>query len=658
MRPSGQDHGAFRLTRIQAAAAVGLFVVSSLFHVLIYAPANDHFERISRARQIAQYGELPFRDFLDPGYFLTLFSSAILQRVLGDNLLGEALLNTLCFSLGFVLVLLLTLRLTRSVIAAVLATLFAIALAPRTYDYDKVLFPVLGIFLLWRYLDRPSARNLVIAAVGTLIALLFRYDTGVYIGCALAAGLIVAHWGQWTLMTRRLGIYIGATALAGLPALIFIQMTAGVGVALDQVISYAQTQALPSALDAPEFDLYQAPTVPGSPVNVRWVDLVSEAERAEAEEAYGLAQPVLDSGRTWAYRLQDRSEDNVRNLVEDPRIEDTSGIDRGSYEVLTWEPLWSRLSRAFPWMISLSPDNSIAFIYCVCLFIPWLALLLLGLARIRGRMDQVETGQIMSLAVLCLLLGAFILRPPIEARVGGAAPPIAVLGAWIAASFVRRPTGAPALTTEGGTGVSPTHRLSAGHMVRLAVVTIVLVTIGYSAMTFTAWDRKLRSAQISLNPVSFVATVGPKLLQKRDDLAQWRAPGPLMGLTEYVRRCTRPVDKVLTVGGFMPELPFFARRGFAGGMLVSLHWPAPRFEERVLSWLRQDPPQIVVVSVPRHAVFEAAYPIVENYLVTNYRSAGESSFAGRPQDVPLRILVPRNAVPIFTDDRFPVPCFR
>ena len=85
---------ASRLTLGQSVVDIGLFVLSFLLHFLVFFPPNDRFERLSRARQIARYGELPFRDFLDPGYFLTLFSSAAAQRLLGDNLLGEALLSS------------------------------------------------------------------------------------------------------------------------------------------------------------------------------------------------------------------------------------------------------------------------------------------------------------------------------------------------------------------------------------------------------------------------------------------------------------------------------------------------------------------------------------------------------------------------------------
>ena len=62
-----------------AAALLLLFWLLALWLAIgSYSLTNDQFGRISPARQIARYGELPFRDYFDPGYFLTEYSSAAL----------------------------------------------------------------------------------------------------------------------------------------------------------------------------------------------------------------------------------------------------------------------------------------------------------------------------------------------------------------------------------------------------------------------------------------------------------------------------------------------------------------------------------------------------------------------------------------------------
>jgi hypothetical protein len=143
--------------RLPRVAFILVFWLGALtVSVSTYNIINDHFDRISRARQIARYGELPFRDFFDPGYFMTEFSSAGLQLLLGDSLLGEMLLNTVIIATGATLVFVLARRVSDSDLGGLAPALLALFAMPRAYDFDKVLFYPLGIFLCWRYVDRPS----------------------------------------------------------------------------------------------------------------------------------------------------------------------------------------------------------------------------------------------------------------------------------------------------------------------------------------------------------------------------------------------------------------------------------------------------------------------------------------------------------------------
>ena len=52
---------------------------------------------------------------------------------------------------------------------------------PRTYDYDKVLFYPVGLWGCWRYIDRPTARSIVVVAAIVVLGGLCRYDTAVYL---------------------------------------------------------------------------------------------------------------------------------------------------------------------------------------------------------------------------------------------------------------------------------------------------------------------------------------------------------------------------------------------------------------------------------------------------------------------------------------------
>ena len=68
-------------------------------------------------------------------------------------------------------------------------------------------------------------------------------------------------------------------------------------------------------------------------VDVRWAATVDDGARVQLEQRYRLARPDPQGDRTFSYALTDRSLENVRNLVRDPAVEDTHGIDRPALRV-------------------------------------------------------------------------------------------------------------------------------------------------------------------------------------------------------------------------------------------------------------------------------------------------------------------------------------
>jgi len=185
---------------VQPAPIVECLVIPALFwcaalalSIGSYSLTNDQFGRISPARQVAAYGELPFRDYLDPGYYLTEISSALVQHLFGYNLLNELLQNTTFVATGTLLVLLLVRRVSGCPALGMAAASVAWLSMPRADDYDKVLFYPLGLLVLWRYLDAPRIGRLIALAGTLVIAGLFRYDNGLYIGIGALVAIFVAH---------------------------------------------------------------------------------------------------------------------------------------------------------------------------------------------------------------------------------------------------------------------------------------------------------------------------------------------------------------------------------------------------------------------------------------------------------------------------------
>ena len=332
-----------------------LWLASFAFSVSSYVFLNDHFDRISRARQIARYGELPFSDFLDPGYFMTEFSSAGLQLLLGDSLLADVLLGSVFVATGSTLVACLSWQVSKSYLVSLVAAVLALFAFPRGYDFDKVLFYPMAVALCWRYADAPSAKHLWALAIGATVSGLFRYDTGVFVLVAALATLGVVHAGDWVALRRRLRGLLVALGCLSLPVLAYLQWTAGVLNSVDQVVSYGQREFGGTRIStAPAISLTALLTLrqlppPSQTVIIRWHPSVDEKTRTSAEARYTLVEgtPREDGDQTWRYRIEDPSTSTLRSLLQDPIVQDASGIVQERL-TLTPESWWMRSQRAVP----------------------------------------------------------------------------------------------------------------------------------------------------------------------------------------------------------------------------------------------------------------------------------------------------------------------
>ena len=631
-----------------------VFLGSCLFHLLTYGVRDDHFDRISRARQIVQYGELPFKDFFDPGWFLTLFSSAAVQATFGDNLLGEAVLNVVAFSAGFTLTFVLLLRITRSLPLAVLITGLSVAVGPRFYDYDKVFFYPLGAFLCWRYSERTSISNLVLLAVGTAIAFWFRYDNGLYIACAGVVLLLAIH-GMSAAFVRRIGAYVMVAVLVSLPCLLFLQVSGGVTEYARQLINYAAREGnrtslfhLPDLKIDNSAPLFAVKSRSGYPVKVRWTDGLGTAERVALEERFTLADPALDGGRTWWYRLEDNSVENVRRLIDDGHIEDTAFIDRNTAEVMSSEPLVAKLRRFVPVLrLQILPGvfsraNATAILCYLFLVIPILAVLVIcwnSCRRWSPSARQREAARGFSLVTLCVLIDVFILREPFAARIGAVAPPLVILGTWVVGQLALEPVN-PTRVSEASLGWSVAH-----------VLLVAFVGLG----TLAVWSDKLST--MGVTPVPWREKL-QRLAASPPSLALLPS-GRLSGLVRYARECTGSGDRLM-VTWFVPQLFTFASRGFAGGMVSFFggHWSDTAFQRRVVSRLEEQSVPLVFIEKNTYGDFRRDFTLVDDYLRTNYQVAGESSFGDPYAAEDSYRVLSRNGVPSHrTYESWQLPCF-
>ena len=423
---------------------LAVFAGTFLFRWLIVEFPNDHFQHLSRARQVL-LGDVPIRDFFDAGFFLQNYLSSAAQLLFGYNLFGEAVLTISFVAFGTMLVFHLAARLSGSRWIAACAALLTLVAYPRLYSYPKVFLYVSAIGLIWVYTRRGSRLHVSLMAALTALAFLLRHDHGVYIAGMMVCFLGLREWGG-ALLWRRLALYTGVTVGLLLPFLVWVQMTTG-------LVTYAvgsgpQANTIASSLQAflsvpapLKIDLSAPLWVvepPRGPVNVRWTETADDTARREREAQYGLTAGMRLKDRTWSYVLTDHRSGNVRALVQDRMVEDTAGLDRGTFQVLPerWGSLLKRKLTVLR-LRSLGPgvfsaQNALAWFYWLTLLVPIIALGWIGADWWAGRVARPDAAVVAAAAILCGIISHTLVRDDPSARLADVAAPTFVLAAWLA----------------------------------------------------------------------------------------------------------------------------------------------------------------------------------------------------------------------------------
>jgi hypothetical protein len=525
-----------------------VFAAAFAWLVLTIELVNDHFDRISRGRQILVYGDRPFVDFRDPGYFLTLYTSAAAQAVTGGRLIGEAMVDSAAIAGAVAVTFSLAARVGHSTGIGLVAAIFTLIVAPRYYDYDKVLFYTVGLMLAWWYTDRRATSQLVALAALTAVAGLFRYDNGLFLFVVTAVTLLACHWRAPWLLTRRTMVYVAVVLVVLAPAAVAWQQSIGLAEVARQIRAYAEVEGARTGI-------FTAPVV-----------------RPDGEQR--------------------------------------------------------------PMAALFDPENRIVLLYYAIVgLLPLAATRLLWRAK-RPSRDTIpgETPKIAAVVTLGALVAAFILRDPIVARLGAAAPTAAILGAWLAAPLVPR----------RGTG----HR-SRSLVIVLGGAVVLNVALLLTDRSPADLLQVPQTTSAGLNRVRALKQVPPSLSLLPD------APAT-RGMVEYLRACTPPGSRVL-VDGFTPQAYFFAERGFAGGMPVFFggHWSTVLDQEQTIEQLRREFVRLAIVEPG----FASTYDRVDAYLKSAFILAGSTSF-GNPRASPggYQVFLRRGVGLTTHDDRWKLPC--
>jgi hypothetical protein len=187
---------------------------------------NDHFVHLSAAQQML-FGDWPSRDFIDIGRPLTIASSALAQSLVGHTLFAEAVLVSIAFGLAAALTVATVFALTDSRLIAVGAAALEVAAFPLTYAYPKVLATAICVWLLCRFVLKPSMPRQLMMAGGVALAFLFRHDLGLFLGAGgFVASLFVT--GTPKLSRHESGLVFAAMVLAMIaPYLVYVELNGG-----------------------------------------------------------------------------------------------------------------------------------------------------------------------------------------------------------------------------------------------------------------------------------------------------------------------------------------------------------------------------------------------------------------------------------------------
>lgn len=620
-----------------AALAVGWATFAFRFQAPTFQ--NDHFEHLSMARQMLA-GELPGRDFFEPGRPLTVALSALAQQLLGQTLLSEALLTIGAMAIGTAITFRLAREASGSFVIALLAAILTAAISPRLYAYPKIIVFAVVAWCAWRYFERPARRQLVILSAATVAAFLMRHDFGIYSGLAVVAGLVAF---DRTAAWRSIGAYAVIGLLLVSPYLVWLQLN---GRLLGQGVSGASTMIGETEVVTPGLRLNLSEGIARldpvrAHVAIRWSATVDPATRARLESAHGLVDGRSQGGSTYEYGLVDDSTENLRQLVSDPRVEDTNGIDRGAAAIA--RPWWEDVAQAtglarFEWAPIFSRAAAEAWLYYLFLLIPIAAMVRLyfkGSARLEF---GAEGAKIVCVAVLGVLVNVYLVRGSLDSRLPDVVVPAAIVGAWLLGEHVRWVRGI---------------RSAGLRSIQGAIAAVLILLTWVSLTTYSG----VSAATLATAPfqVSRLRATVADLGRRPIDVGAPAGSTGVAGLTRFVHECTMPQDRLLLVT-YEPQVFYYSERLFAGGMAFFHQRSHSSDADQILivRTLESEQVPFVIVDERSQRTLEEDYPRLSAYLQQRFVPAGVSTFGG---DGTRRFRILADPSRHATTTRHGLPCF-
>lgn len=587
-------------------AAAAVFVLAFVYRLPdATSLINDHFMHVAWGRQLL-WGRLPVRDAVSLGMPLQTGLSAAAEGLIGYRLLSEALVISTAFAAAAVLTFVLVHRATGRIALAVAAAVLEIAIAPRTYSYPKLIVYAAGILLMWRYIDQPSNRRAVHLAVATALAFYLRHDHGLYLGLVTVAVIAMRHARDLRAAMQQMTVYAAGCVLLVAPFFAYVAAYGSVREYARDLRQFSARERSGNPFVWPAWPLSTRDSIArwtteqdrAVPINIRWTDSSSHETRRQAAIRHRLqvaAAGPVESGR---FTLYDTSTANGAALINDPAIEDTSGIDRTTGEVYTtgWYVGPIRFLKGLD-----TAAGSAAFLFFVFLLLPAVAAaVLLRTTRAAGPLGQWERVKIAAVVLVAIVTFAGFVREALDARIGDAVVAPVILGAWLCAGLL------------AGGRPSAWHRLA-----RVAVLALLLIPVTRSVVVAGAVEPHFERGE----PFG----VAWKRLVTSPPFDAWAATGSAeYRVVRYVRECTGEREPLLVLSP-APQIYYYADRPFAGrmGWYMEGYYSSEFNQRENAAALERDRPAIAIIDAGRESKDLATHPAALAYLARNYHQVGE-----------------------------------
>ena len=290
-------------------------------------------------------------------------------------------------------------------------------------------------------------------------------------------------------------------------------------------------------------------------------------------------------------------------------------------------------------------DNWVAWTYYTEIALPFFALFVLWASGDGGRPGWPHAREkLATVAVLAIILVAFFLRSPLEARLADPSVPLAILVTWLLAAV-------PRIVAQGSPWAVRTV---------VGVGTASIAVILWVALSRDFYDRLDRSSMVERvgKPFERAGQIASQMRQEwhLDSWAERTDASELIMLARYVNACTAPTDRVL-VQRYMPQVLALAQRAFAGGHadLRPGFFGTDEAQHLTVTRLQaQSVPLILLDTDQSFENFRSSFPLVMAHIDREYQLAGTRVFDER---FGVNLFVRKDRTPSGTWEPLAWPCY-